>query len=86
VNNSFLEIKWLNFVGRTWSVELPKKWKFSIYIDKFVKNYKYISRFILFCYKLSFSFPTYENITFFFAIFAALWKMLLLQVWAAFPL
>ena len=58
----------------------------AIYMDKFVKNYKKLSWIVIFCYKLSFSLDTYENITVFFVIFGALWKMLLLQVWAAFPL
>ena len=55
-------------------------------MDKFLKNYKKLLRIVIFCYKLSFSYISYENITVFFIIFGALWKMLLLQAWAVFPL
>ena len=58
----------------------------SIYMLPKLFYYINISYIEYFCYKLSFYFGSYENITTFFAIFAALWKMLLLQVWAAFPL
>ena len=55
-------------------------------MDKFSQSYKNVLENVIFCYKLSFSCVAYENVTVFFIIFGALWKMLLLQVWAAFPL
>ena len=58
----------------------------AIYMDKFLQSYKNILENVIFYYKLSFSCVAYENVTVFFIIFGALWKMLLLQVWAAFPL